>query len=541
MSQADYKLIVVPGSYDDLGAILKKLGYKYQEVGSVDDLSKSNLLKNCKAVFVACGADLSADNKTIKVLREYVKSGGAIYASDLASSLIETLFPKIALFDSSGYDDGIKVDVVDPGLAEIIGKKMNIHHDSEVHGVESVSRDVKVLIRGPRDDDSDDEYPYLITFNYGDGLVIYTVFHNSEQTSATEKKLLNYLIFRPIMSGAASKAAQLVQAQMATPGKEIFASINPGETSARYGVNVTSPINLLFVLSWEENATLGMQVWDPSDKLVKDGAAGKSPLTIEVPASQTGAWTCAVKGQTIPHRNFPYVLTIATRGGKLAAAVSSSAAPAVSAPANLAAKPFPIYLLVDTSSKATDVLNPLLVGLRQFENRLRTRMYRNYLPHISLIAINDSGQVLVKSAEPSRYSTPALNAKGLGALGMALTNVLNDISAHPSEAKPLVITLLAGAPTDSWQGKADQIRALAAQGKANHFVFGMGGYSDAAVFAKLTTSTPLVLPVVTQMYAQQMFDWLYNIADVILSGMESGGGGQRKSVPTPPACLHSVS
>lgn len=196
---------------------------------------------------------------------------------------------------------------------------------------------------------------------------------------------------------------------------------------------------------------------------------------------------------------------------------------------------------MDTSIKATDVLNPLSVGLRQFENRLRSRTYRGYVPHISMIAVNDSGQILVQSAEPSRYSMPVLSAKGQGALGAALGNLLSSLNSSPAYVKPLVITLLAGAPSDNWQGKADQLRNLAAQGKVNHFVFGLGGYSDAGVLAKLTVSTPLALPVVTQMYAQQTFDWLYNIADVVLSGMESGGGGQHKNVPAPPVCLRSIS
>jgi len=540
MTQADYKLIVVPGRYDDLGSILKKLGYKYQEVNSTDELGKSNLLKSCKAIFVACGANLYAGKETIALLREYVKSGGAIYASDLACALIETLFPEKITFDNSSYKSGIKVDVIDPGLVEIIGKKMNIHRDSEVRGMQAVSQGVQVLISGPRTPVfSKNDYPYLATFNHGEGMVIYTVFHNSKQVSETEKKLLNYLIFRPIMSGAANKASQLVQAQMATPGKEIFASINPGETSARYGVNVASPVNLFFILSWEENATLGVQIWDPAGKMFKDGANSKSPLTVEVPASQSGTWTCSIKGQTVPHRNFPYVLTIATRSCKLVVASPSIIPPLAAAEPVSGAKPFPIYQLVDTSAKASDVLNPLMAGLRQFENRLRTRAYRGYVPNISVIAGNDTGQVMVQSVEPTRYTTPALSAKGQNCLGKALDHMLISLSSS-SGAKPLVIVLLASAPTDNWLGKADQLRTLAAQGKANVFVLGLGGYADVTMLKRLTPSNPLSLPVLTQVYAQQAFDWLYQIADVVLGGLEGGVSGQSRNVLPPPACLKLI-
>lgn len=351
MAQADYKLIVAPGLFDDLGKVLNDLGYKY-ETKDLNSLNQTDL-KNCRVVFVSCAAALT--NQSVKeYLLQFVANGGAMYVSDLSYSVIDMLFPGKVKFNSVDYNSQITGEVVDSGIWEVIGKSINLHMDyTSAAGIDSVSQGIDVLIQGKRlSSNSESKYPFLISFKHGDGQVIYTVFHNSHQVNETEKKLLNYLIFRPIMSGAASKAAQLVQAQMATPGKEIFASINPGETSARYGVNVTSPINLLFVLSWEENATLGMQVWDPSGKLVKDGAAGKSPLTIEIPASQTGTWTCAVKGQTVSHRNFPYVLTIATRGGKLAAAVSSSAAPVVSAPSSGSVKSFPIYLLVGSYAKS---------------------------------------------------------------------------------------------------------------------------------------------------------------------------------------------
>ena len=535
MAQADYKLIVAPGAFDDLGKVLKDLGYKY-ETKSLDSLSQADL-KNCRVVFVSCAAALS--NQSVKeYLLQFVANGGAIYVSDLSYSVLEQLFPGKISFANVEYNSKITGEIVDSGLREVIGKSINLHMDyTSAAGINSVSREVDVLIQGQRVSSSKDKYPFLASFKHGDGQVVYTVFHNSHQVSDTEKKLLNYLIFRPIMSGAASKAAQLVQAQMATPGKEIFASINPGETSARYGVNVTSPINLLFVLSWEENATLGMQVWDPSGKLVKDAAVGKSPLTIEVPASQTGTWTCAVNGQTVPHRNFPYVLTIATRSGKLAAPAPSAATSSTSA----TQKRVPVYLLVDTSNQAKDVLNPLMVGLRQFEMRIRSRAYREYSPSLSLIAVKDSAQILARDLDASQYTTPSMSSQGSCNLGQGLSAVLSSIaSARADDTKPLIIALLCGSSSDDFIKQAEQLRDLAVKGKANIFVFGLGGFADAGILSKLTTSTPLAVPVLTQVYAQQIFDWLYNILDVILTGIESGAGGQKKSIPQPPACVRAV-
>jgi uncharacterized protein YegL len=540
----DKGLFVVTGMWDDLGAVLRGLGYEYHKIGGNLGIFKdTKLLQGCKVLFVACGANCSLSERAAKNILEFVEQGGAIYASDLACDVVENLFGDKAIFESESYENNVRISVVDPGLAEIIGPMLQLHHDTEIRGIRNVSSGVKVLLKGPRKEGGIDQYPYLIAFNYGEGQVIYTVFHNSKQVSEIEKKLLNYLIFRPIMSGAARSAAQLVQAQMATPGKEIFTSINPGETSTRFGVNVASPMNLIFVLSWEGNATLGVQVWNPSGKLVKEGTNSKSPFTVEVLASQPGTWTCAIQGQSVPHRNFPYVLTIASRGGKLAGPGSVTAVPAPVgrvAPSVNTAKTFPIYLVVDTSSKVSDVLNPLTAGLRQFGDRLRGRSYRDYRANISLLQANDTGKEVIPLTDAARYSTPAMNGHGRCRLGLALNNLLTSLSSNLQGAKPLIIILLAGVPEDDWSEQAKELREIAAQRRANVFVVGLGGYADASVLKRLTTSTPLVLPVVTQVYSQQLFEWLYNIIDLSLNGLESGGSGQHKKVPLPPACLRGA-
>jgi uncharacterized protein YegL len=541
MAHADYSLLVAPGIWDDIGNVLKGLGYKY-ETNELDSLSDPSRLKGCRVIFVSCGASLSGNKRVAETLREFVAHSGAMYVSDLSYEVINQLFPGKVQFNMADYSSHITGEIVDPGLMEIVGKSVKLHMDfTSAAGIESISEGVNILIEGQRKSKCNIKYPLLLTFNHGAGQVIYTVFHNSKQVSHTEKKLLNYLIFRPIMSGAATRAAQLVQAQMAVPGKEIFASISPGETSSRYGINVTLPITILFVLSWEENAIMELHVWDPSGKLVKDTSINKSPVTIEIPASQQGTWTCSIKGQVLPHRNFPYVLTIATKGGtavpvKSVTPIASSSAVS----ASRLAKYLPIYLIVDGSSKANDVLNPLTIGLRQFSDRLRARSFRDYSACISLLLANDTGQVIVPLIEATRYSVPTLDNRGRCGLGKALNNLLTGISSDPANIKPLIFLLLASAPDDDWMGRAEQLHNMVTQGKANGFVIGLGGYADKNVFKKLLPTPPMALPIVTQVYSQQLFDWFYSLTDMILNGLESGGSGQHKNVPPPPACVRLI-
>lgn len=537
MANVDYKLIVIPGTWDDLGVVLDGLDYKHEDL-DIGALADYRRLSNCRVVFVPCGLRDYDDERVLKNLRQFVERGGAMYVSDLSHNLIDALFPGKVLFFRKSYDSDITGEILDPGLSEIIGRSIQLHMDMpDAAAIDHVSQDVQVLVEGKRGRVYEGKYPFLISFRHGEGQVIYTVFHNSHQVNETEKKLLNYLVFRPIMSGAATKAAAVVKAQMASPGKEIFASINPGETSSRYGLNVTSPINILFVLSWEENATLGMQIWDPSGKLVQDGSSGKSPFTIEITASQPGTWTCAIKGQSVPHHNFPYVLTLATRGGKPVPAKPTVVMP--TAPAALPAQYLPIYLVVDASSRTKDFISPLVTGLRYFGDQLRGRAYGQVSAAVSLLLANEAGKVTVPLTEARRFSLPPIGANGKCWLAPALENIQSSIASSTKGVKPLVLVLLAGAPEDNWHNQADRLRELAASGKVNVFVFGVGGYADGSVLRRLAPASALSFPIITQAYVQQIFDWLYSITDVIINGSECGASGKR-SIPNPPSCLRSL-
>jgi len=339
-----------------------------------------------------------------------------------------------------------------------------------------------------------------------------------------------------------AKGSRGLQYTLFTPGRESLATINPGGTSERYKYTVAQPTTLTYVLHWEGAATLSLVVQDPQGRTAHDSASATAPIRVDVPANVPGDWVCWVKGVSVPRPGFPYVLTLVLRKGAtvvppppaVTLAKPTVPAPPV-APAAVVGKQLPVYLVVDGSKRMSDLAPHLDLGLRHIADRLRSRASRGAGAAVALFVADDAGRVAVSLTDVTRFASPGLTGRGACGLGQALTNLLASLSA-PAEGKPLVVVLLAGPPDDAWAAPADQLRTLAAQGKANVFVIGVGGYADAAVLKRLTPMTPLVLPVVTQVYAQQTFDWLYSIADVMLSGLESGASGQR-NVPAPPACL----
>jgi uncharacterized protein YegL len=204
----------------------------------------------------------------------------------------------------------------------------------------------------------------------------------------------------------------------------------------------------------------------------------------------------------------------------------------------VALKRVPICLVVDASRHISDLAFILDLGLHQFTDRVRTQTHRRVSPMLALILADEAGRTTTL-VEAARFSSPSLVGRGTCRLGQALSNLLTEL-AKPAEGKPLVMILLAGPPEDAWTGPADQLRNLAAQGKANVFAIGIEGYEDPAVLKQLTPMQPLALASVTQASALQTFDWLYSVAETMLSGLESGARGQRKSVPAPPACLRVI-
>jgi hypothetical protein len=96
-----------------------------------------------------------------------------------------------------------------------------------------------------------------------------------------------------------------------TPGRESIARINAGAISEKYRYTLKEPANLTYLLHWEGVGTLGLVVQNPQGSIVYDTSSAKSPIRVEIPATDIGDWVCWVKGISVAHPNFPYVLTLA--------------------------------------------------------------------------------------------------------------------------------------------------------------------------------------------------------------------------------------
>ncbi|UCE27972.1 MAG: carboxypeptidase regulatory-like domain-containing protein [Candidatus Coatesbacteria bacterium] len=201
------KVGVVPGSYDDIGAILTDLGYGFTTLTDAN-LADSSNLDPIELLFLNCGSDTSwAADATVQAnLKNYVNDGGYLYASDWDYLYVEYCWPSAIDFygdDLVGPYIGnapqtITADVVNSGLAGYLGKdEASIYFDLPAWIViDNVATSTDILVSGDFNTyvGNLNDKPLMVSFEHGSGIVAYTCFHNEAQITDDARKLLLYFI-----------------------------------------------------------------------------------------------------------------------------------------------------------------------------------------------------------------------------------------------------------------------------------------------------------------------------------------------------------
>jgi hypothetical protein len=308
----DSGLYLISGTWDDLPTLFDRHQYPYKVLGSSLSICQDrSILQGCRALYIACGADCEMTDQAAHNIRQFVANGGGLYVSDMASAAVERIFPGQVIFNKVDYLSDNTVRVVDPGLAAQLGSTITLHMDYQnAQGIQSTAPGVQVLLCGPRQEYDQQEVPYLVVFQHGQGQVVYTVFHNLHQVDDTEEKLLRYLILRPLLTRLIQQAVQALQDHQAAPLMEILSTVDAEQSGETYIVPVAQPGSLWASLSWEGHASFSIAFSSPAGKRVQYFSADHSPILVQIPAAKPGHWRCTVKGIRIPQGNFPYLLLV---------------------------------------------------------------------------------------------------------------------------------------------------------------------------------------------------------------------------------------
>lgn len=312
---AGQRFLVSPWGFDNISEVLKKLGPGFEhETISWRSLKSHEAVVRCDVLFVNCAFRfvLGYGKKVAPALRRFVEQGGTLYASDWAVAGVQAAFPEMVEYDMEGKSGRIPCTVVDRGLQEIVGKKLDIHFDTSWWRMTKVNSAVRVYLEAAIEKGPHQRLPIIVGFKYGRGNVLCTGFHNKAQVSEQESRLLRFLILQPILARAAADTAQVIQGQQSGPGKEIFGTVDRGKVSQPFVFEAETVVGLLCYVNWSGAGVLRLTVKDPVGKVHFERETDRPPLGCEISRTVAGRWTFQVTAVNVPFDNFPYVLTVAS-------------------------------------------------------------------------------------------------------------------------------------------------------------------------------------------------------------------------------------
>jgi len=220
--EKELKIAVTEIGFDDMGSILEKLDYTYILIDD-DEISDYEVLRKYNVLFINCGTGGDPDENK-ESLRKFVQKGGILYVSDLSAPQISTAFPGFIKFSSGGVvDQWINAKVTNQELREIIGSNIKIYFDMDNWTpIERVRNDVHIYLTGSFKTDYayEENKPILVSFRYEEGEVIYTSFHNHQQATEEEEKLLKFFILKPVSIISKIPVISLAQSRGLIPIKQ---------------------------------------------------------------------------------------------------------------------------------------------------------------------------------------------------------------------------------------------------------------------------------------------------------------------------------
>jgi hypothetical protein len=316
-------IAVTPFQYDHVGGLLEELNYSWTQVLDTD-LNTYEKISHYDIIFANSSlAGLVNGPDAAEAIKKFVKNGGSFYASDFAYTYVSSAFPDhLRVFDPPhlGSQEVVTVDIVDAGLASYLNPSnppgtidLTYTQDGWVP-IENVSEDADVhfQVEIPVSETETEIIPLAASFmpyKNSAGRVTYTSFNNYPQIKDMEKKLVKYLLLTTYASKIAEEAEQVITSADGTLSQTSLNTINKDGKSDKTAYNVDEISDLAFVLHWPGSA-LKFKVFQPNGDLFSQDETNSPPITIFVPAAQSGEWAYQVEGVDVPFENYPHAVSV---------------------------------------------------------------------------------------------------------------------------------------------------------------------------------------------------------------------------------------
>ena len=214
------RVAVVPGSFDNVGAVLTRMGVGFDPLTAADFERRA---MGYDIIFINCAAAPSP-----QTLRNFVAAGGTLYASDLSASALGAAFPQHVAFARTRPHD-FSAMIVNPGLASHMGaSRMDVAGLWEALPIRFPA-DATVYLTHPAMG-----FPAAFSFPYGEGRVFFTSFHNSAQANQSVARFLEYLVFSIRNADVVAALEGIAHADGYVFGGAVFEMLAPGASSRAF-------------------------------------------------------------------------------------------------------------------------------------------------------------------------------------------------------------------------------------------------------------------------------------------------------------------
>jgi len=325
-TQSPQIAVTLPG-YDDAGEVLDGLGFDYDtydagNLGTVVSLGYDAIFINSSDEISVAGSDL--------VLKTWVENGGALYASGTGADFIREFWPtKVTfpepdpyvgsantsgdfivgeLWDNSAIENlGFTDFIIDypgynwPPILDTAGSATTIavadaSEVIDIGAIPSLPPGIDFV-----------EMPTSVSFNAGNGFVLYTNHHLTSNMDQDERELMDYLVTQVLAFPLVSLTHELISFAGYYAYADYSGLIDEDQTDV-YTLELTDITDVYFVL----NATSGtyrLAVTGPGG--IDTDATGGVPISMAFPNVNDGTWELTITAtDTDGVNNIPYVLSI---------------------------------------------------------------------------------------------------------------------------------------------------------------------------------------------------------------------------------------
>lgn len=302
---SDCSIAVLPGQRDDVGRVLAGMNLRYSSITNADVKDDAFLDKQC-VLFIASGS--AAGRDAAPHIARWVERGGSLYVSGSALDVLLDAFPGRVAPGTRALAGPMRVELTDTGAAMAFGKEITLQVPGE--GWTLVGKtDGSVHARGYT---SSGDAPIVVSFDAGQGRVVYNVLNTGADVPDAQQKLVRFLVIRTLFARDAAQALRRFPSASLAP-IQIADTIDPDKFSVEYAYTAREADDLDVALVWGDGR-LGVTLRRPdATEITQQGDA--SPLVVPIRNAAPGAWKVFARGLDVPSANSPFLLMVIPRQG----------------------------------------------------------------------------------------------------------------------------------------------------------------------------------------------------------------------------------